>query len=568
MMGQGFVSKDAGYSWQEVTSSIGSAHWSGVAISQEGSMIVISGDNRNIYISKDYGDTWTESSSGKYGWLNVNMDKYSNIFAVSGGRMYISNDKGLTWTIEEVPFYDAKNVALSATGVVLASFRQNNEVAVFNTTVQPILIDDGKEKDNIPQVVDVVDDSEDSQEDNKGVEVGPYDNLSQAQMDQLYNNLLNIITELNKRNKENIKVESPFANGPDTSVAKIVQDTNKNIVVPVSKPEPVRVPNPFAIKPDTSVVVENKVTNDNSVSNKLVISNETLNNITNPSSSNIVVAPTTLSISLPVTGTAVEANNDNKKDLVVKFNTNKTGEHKIQLISVSTGAVTNIGSVNVGTPGDMNYVRTLKLSDVAYGFYKVRVCYACDGASRTYKDSQSFVFRSGTPAVGYNLNTNLNFTKESAEVDINTDGFGNKIVTSVFKGKVKALGADLQIPTYAGDVYYDTYINDSKTSTFNNMMWSSLAKSSDSSINYDTNDLQKVNGRFVLPNNAEIGFTFRTSANLGNYIPEGASVKIVLRTFRNDSRYFTENWFAETKLISRFRDKLLQFASVILAPWR
>ncbi|MEI8339151.1 MAG: EB domain-containing protein [bacterium] len=96
-----YVTKPAGDTWVQKTTV--NRNWSGVAMSSDGKLQTAVVNGGKIYLSKDYGETWTATSTNRM-WTSVAMStdpstdgKYQTA-VVNGGSIYTSSDYGNTWT--------------------------------------------------------------------------------------------------------------------------------------------------------------------------------------------------------------------------------------------------------------------------------------------------------------------------------------------------------------------------------------------------------------------------------------------------------------------------------------
>ncbi len=104
-----YISNDYGYTW---TAKDSSRTWDSVAMSSDGK-IQTAVDNGYIYISNDYGYTWTAKATSE-DWRDIAMSSDGKIqTAVATGYIYISNDYGYTWT--------AKDSSRSWRGIAMSS---------------------------------------------------------------------------------------------------------------------------------------------------------------------------------------------------------------------------------------------------------------------------------------------------------------------------------------------------------------------------------------------------------------------------------------------------------------
>jgi hypothetical protein len=104
-----------GQTWTQVTSA-GSRGWQSVSLSATGQYqtAVVNGDY--IYVSSDYGSTWTQKGTSQYWWsVSLSATGQYQTAVVYPGYIYISSDYGSTWTQKGTSQY-WRSVSLSATG--------------------------------------------------------------------------------------------------------------------------------------------------------------------------------------------------------------------------------------------------------------------------------------------------------------------------------------------------------------------------------------------------------------------------------------------------------------------
>ena len=93
-----YGSSDYGSSWTKNTSAPTMADWKGVAMSANGKIQTAVANGDNIYVSYDYGHTWTAKDSSR-AWSAIAMSSDGKIQSatVSSGYVYVSTDFGNTW---------------------------------------------------------------------------------------------------------------------------------------------------------------------------------------------------------------------------------------------------------------------------------------------------------------------------------------------------------------------------------------------------------------------------------------------------------------------------------------
>jgi photosystem II stability/assembly factor-like uncharacterized protein len=95
--------------------------WTAIKMSGSGQIVVATSENSGIYYSHDHGETWARSNAPSGVWANaLAMNVEGNITIAglgTGGAIYISSDFGVTWTASanSVPRY-WHTIACDATG--------------------------------------------------------------------------------------------------------------------------------------------------------------------------------------------------------------------------------------------------------------------------------------------------------------------------------------------------------------------------------------------------------------------------------------------------------------------
>ncbi len=92
--------------------------WRSIAMSSDGKYQTAVVENEKIYVSSNYGVTWTAKNSNRY-WVSVAMSSTGQYqtAVVENGRIYVSSDYGVNW-IEKGPTSNLywKEVAISSSG--------------------------------------------------------------------------------------------------------------------------------------------------------------------------------------------------------------------------------------------------------------------------------------------------------------------------------------------------------------------------------------------------------------------------------------------------------------------
>ncbi|MCW5557950.1 MAG: immunoglobulin domain-containing protein [Verrucomicrobiae bacterium] len=150
-----YCSSDSGVTW--IKSGAPEGYWQSVACSADGARIVavqswelnlfLSDPLRapgRIYVSSDFGQTWTESSAPERLWKSVAMSADGSRLAATcalddrfGGNqdpLYISTDGGQTWVAAAVPAGDWPAVALSSDGHRMVAVAQGGGIWLSPTS--------------------------------------------------------------------------------------------------------------------------------------------------------------------------------------------------------------------------------------------------------------------------------------------------------------------------------------------------------------------------------------------------------------------------------------------------
>jgi photosystem II stability/assembly factor-like uncharacterized protein len=91
-----YVSRDYGMSWTQVQTR---QLWTSVATNDSGSIIAATTNGGQIYVSADYGNSWTNRDSNRF-WSDIDTNALGNIMVatVNNGFIYQSTNTGTTWT--------------------------------------------------------------------------------------------------------------------------------------------------------------------------------------------------------------------------------------------------------------------------------------------------------------------------------------------------------------------------------------------------------------------------------------------------------------------------------------
>ena len=123
--GQLYTSTDSGATWTPRASSGG---WFGVASSADGAKLIAAMVNGQLYTSSDSGTNWTARETNRH-WVAVasSADGAKLVAAVNGGQLYTSINSGTNWAARESS-RDWYSVASSADGVRLVAAAQDGQL--------------------------------------------------------------------------------------------------------------------------------------------------------------------------------------------------------------------------------------------------------------------------------------------------------------------------------------------------------------------------------------------------------------------------------------------------------
>lgn len=116
----------------KIIPNTGGGNWTKIATSADGRITAATKSGSNIYISKDYGNTWSPKASVK-SWSGValSLDGKTMLATSSGGsgQVYISTNYGEDWSeIIELANKDWRAAAISSTGKVQAIVAANDQI--------------------------------------------------------------------------------------------------------------------------------------------------------------------------------------------------------------------------------------------------------------------------------------------------------------------------------------------------------------------------------------------------------------------------------------------------------
>lgn len=119
------------YSIVSTVSTVGT--WTGVSVSATGQYVAVSSSNAGIFISYNYGSTWTQSDAPAYAFRSIALSgngQYA-VAAILDYYLYYSSDYGYTWTLtESAPLAYWYGVALSYSGAVMAACSESSGIYI------------------------------------------------------------------------------------------------------------------------------------------------------------------------------------------------------------------------------------------------------------------------------------------------------------------------------------------------------------------------------------------------------------------------------------------------------
>jgi photosystem II stability/assembly factor-like uncharacterized protein len=127
-----YVSNDYGQTWTEV---IGAGSWFRVSMSDNGQYQTVAGINSQLLVSNNFGVTWFNKDSVRT-WYDVSVGgdgryQAAAVYQNSDRGIYISSDYGQTWTQKLQPTFDLERygtVAISSDGKYIAVGRNGLSV--------------------------------------------------------------------------------------------------------------------------------------------------------------------------------------------------------------------------------------------------------------------------------------------------------------------------------------------------------------------------------------------------------------------------------------------------------
>ncbi|HXK32310.1 MAG TPA: sialidase family protein [Candidatus Paceibacterota bacterium] len=122
-----YISTNYGDTW---TAKAASTTWQSVAMSSDGKIQAAAAYGGQIYISTDYGATWTgKASSLNWNSIAISSDGKIQTAAVDSGQIYVSTDYGNNWAAKDSS-RAWKSVAMSSDGKIQAAVVFNGDIYV------------------------------------------------------------------------------------------------------------------------------------------------------------------------------------------------------------------------------------------------------------------------------------------------------------------------------------------------------------------------------------------------------------------------------------------------------
>jgi hypothetical protein len=131
LAGRPFLSNDFGATWNFVEGVPGSeVQWFDAAMSSSGSIQTVVGQGTQIYVSTNFGATFTARDSVR-GWQGVAMssDGVKQAAVTFNDRIYISSNSGLTWTPKGL-IKNYRHIAMSSDGSVITAVTVDSGIYV------------------------------------------------------------------------------------------------------------------------------------------------------------------------------------------------------------------------------------------------------------------------------------------------------------------------------------------------------------------------------------------------------------------------------------------------------
>jgi hypothetical protein len=135
-----YISSNYGSSWTSI-GSIGT--WNSVAMSADGKIqAAVAGGTGYVYISNNYGNTWTrKDKAGQRLWLSISMSSDGKYIAATtnANYNYVSTDYGENWIVSYInnrqagSFYICNDIAVSSNGKYMLTAAQAQYIYVSKT---------------------------------------------------------------------------------------------------------------------------------------------------------------------------------------------------------------------------------------------------------------------------------------------------------------------------------------------------------------------------------------------------------------------------------------------------
>jgi photosystem II stability/assembly factor-like uncharacterized protein len=140
-----FISSDYGNTWssKEVDQSNGDLQygWWGVSISGSGQyQLIIDGSQKYLYLSSNYGNTWSKITNiplginSIYGCAAISESGQYQLVSLFNGNTYSSNNYGNTWNVTSINYTLVNSVAISSTGQYQIAVIHQSSGKIFRST--------------------------------------------------------------------------------------------------------------------------------------------------------------------------------------------------------------------------------------------------------------------------------------------------------------------------------------------------------------------------------------------------------------------------------------------------
>lgn len=115
--------------------------WNSVASSGDGSSLIASVSSGQLFISSDYGVTWTATGpSGSSLWTSVTSSADGSRLAavINSGGIFVSQDSGVNWAARTVPALAWQCIASSNDGSTLAAVATSNPIYISSLSTTTV----------------------------------------------------------------------------------------------------------------------------------------------------------------------------------------------------------------------------------------------------------------------------------------------------------------------------------------------------------------------------------------------------------------------------------------------